>query len=383
MAYENIEDIIKKVVLGESFSSEPEQVEEEIAEEENDVELNEAKKSSKDEDEEDMEDEDEEDSDEEEEDSEEEDEEPKSKKFPAFLKKKGSMKMKESADVVTANGKDDDSPTVKGSKIAKPTGDASAKNKATIKAKASDAKATAEGFESIFAGQELSEEFVSQATTLFEAHLNERVHAVEEELQAKYETLLEEHTASVAEELVGRVDEYLNYVVEEWMQENKLAVENGLRTEVTEGFIANLRNLFAESYIEIPEDKLDLFESAVEENGNLEDELGGQVEKNLELTEENTQLRCEIIFREISEGLTDTEIQKLRRLSEDVEFETVEQFAEKLSVLAENISSIGSVTQVEESQSSEEGIEESFEDASEVSSSPLMEAYMRSMTKSK
>ena len=380
MAYENIEDIIKKVVLGESFSSEPEQVEEEIAEE-NDVELNEAKKSSKEEDEEDMEDEDEEDSDEEEEDSEEEDEEPKGKKFPAFLKKKGSMK--ESADVVTANGKDDDSPTVKGSKIAKPTGDASAKNKATIKPKASDAKATAEGFESIFAGQELSEEFMSQAATLFEAHLNERVHAVETELQAKYETLLEEHTASVAEELVGRVDEYLNYVVEEWMQENKLAIENGLRTEVTEGFIANLRNLFAESYIEIPEDKLDLFESAVEENGNLEDELGGQVEKNLELTEENTQLRCEIVFREISEGLTDTEIQKLRRLSEDVEFETVEQFAEKLSVLAENISSIGSVTQVEESQSSEEGIEESFEDASEVSSSPLMEAYMRSMTKSK
>jgi hypothetical protein len=181
----------------------------------------------------------------------------------------------------------------KGAKFARPTGDSSAKNRATIKAKASAAKATTEevevdeslaatagalaagsqmsgakkplgkkkpapklasevdaehqkyvaslkkedtelvGVESLFEGQELSEEFKEQTALLFEAHVAERVHQIEEELQTGYETLLEEHTTAVTEELVERIDEYLNYVVEEWMQENRLAVENGLRTEVT------------------------------------------------------------------------------------------------------------------------------------------------------
>ena len=372
MAYENIEDIIKKVVLGEAFTSNTEEVEDVDTDDSDETLLEKHCDSEDDEEEDDEEDEDE--------DEDEDEEEPKGKKFPAFLKKKGAMK--ESADVVTANGKDDDSPTVKGAKFAKPTSVSSAKNKASISPKASDAKATAEDFESIFSGQELSEEFKEQAATLFEAHLAERVHAIEEELQEEYEALLEEHSTSVAEELVGRVDEYLNYVVEEWMQENKLAVENGLRTEVTESFISNLRNLFQESYIEVPEDKLDLFESAVEENEKLEDEVGLQVETNIKLNEENEQLRCEILFLEIAEGLTDTEIQKLRRLAENMDFESIEEFAEKLEVLRENISTIGSTSNKSQREtSSDEGIEESFEDASEVSSSPLMEAYMRSMTK--
>ena len=164
------------------------------------------------------------------------------------------------------------------------------------------------------------------------------------------------------------------------MQENRLAVENGLRTEVTEKFISNLKDLFNESYIEVPEDKVDLFDSAVEQCDSLETELGSQVEKNMELAEENDQLRCEILFREVTEGMVDTDSEKLRRLSESIEFETVEQFAEKLSVLKENIGSIGSTENV--SEETEEGIEESFEESSETSASPLMEAYMRSMTKS-
>lgn len=232
----------------------------------------------------------------------------------------------------------------------------------------------------MFEGQELSEEFKAQTALLFEAHVAERVHQIEEELQTGYETLLEEHTTAVTEELVERIDEYLNYVVEEWMQENRLAVENGLRTEVTEKFISNLKDLFTESYIEVPEDKVDLFDSAVEQCDSLETELGSQVEKNMELAEENDQLRCEILFREVTEGMIDTDSEKLRRLSESIEFETVEQFAEKLSVLKENIGSIGSTENV--SEESEEGIEESFEDDSETSASPLMEAYLRSMTKS-
>ena len=303
-------------------------------------------------------------------------------------------------DVHDVNGKGTFDVNKKGAKFARPTGDSSAKNRATIKAKASAAKATTEevevdesltagaltdgrpmiGVESLFEGQELSEEFKTQTALLFEAHVAERVHQIEEELQTGYETLLEEHTTAVTEELVERIDEYLNYVVEEWMQENRLAVENGLRTEVTEKFISNLKDLFTESYIEVPEDKVDLFDSAVEQCDSLETELGSQVEKNMELAEENDQLRCEILFREVTEGMVDTDSEKLRRLSESIEFETVEQFAEKLSVLKENIGSIGSTENV--SEESEEGIEESFEDASETSASPLMEAYMRSMTKS-
>ena len=396
MSREKIEDIIKKVVLGESFTAGPDEdevvedddtsddLEDDTSDEEN---IEEAKCS----DDDDSEDEDE-------------DEEEPSNKLSNFLKKKKAMR--EAAelaeeDVHDVNGKGTFDVNKKGAKFARPTGDSSAKNKATIKAKASAAKATTEevevdeslaatalkkegtelvGVESLFEGQELSEEFKTQTALLFEAHVAERVHQIEEELQTGYETLLEEHTTAVTEELVERIDEYLNYVVEEWMQENRLAVENGLRTEVTEKFISNLKDLFTESYIEVPEDKVDLFDSAVEQCDSLETELGSQVEKNMELAEENDQLRCEILFREVTEGMIDTDSEKLRRLSESIEFDTVEQFAEKLSVLKENIGSIGSTENV--SEESEEGIEESFEDASETSVSPLMEAYMRSMTKS-
>jgi hypothetical protein len=391
MARENIEDVIKKVILGEGFLAENAE-EQEITEGEDtsdegelyEEELDEAKEKEESEDEE-SEDED----DSEEEDEEEEEEEDKGeKKMPAFLKGKFGKKKDKMEEAVsdyadkklyqTANGK--------GAEIPAPVGDGEAKNKATIKAKKSDANGKVEkptmkkeDIDALFSGQELSEEFKASAATLFEAHLNERVHQIEEEVHAKYETLLEQHTVAVTEELVERIDDYLNYVVEEWMQENRLAVEQGLRTEITENFIGNLRSLFAESYIEVPEEKLDLFESTVEQAETLDGELHEQVEKNMELAEEIEQLKCEIVFREISEGLTDTEVEKLRRLAEDLDFDTVEQFAEKVSVLRENIGTIGST--VTEEATEEGSLEESYEDASEAS--PLVEAYVRSMSKTR
>ena len=390
MARENIEDVIKKVILGEGFLAEtaqdPDPTEDEDTSEEDASsdegfeveEIDEAKCDDKEEDEDESEDEE----------SEEEEDEPKGKKkMPAFLKgkfgKKGKSEMEEAVSdyaseklYKTANGK--------GAAIAAPTGDASGKNKGTIKAKPSAAKAETkipsvqEDIAAMLTGEDLSEEFKTSAATLFEAHLNERIHQIEEELKGQYEDLLEQHTVAVTEELVERIDDYLNYVVEEWMQENRLAVEKGLRTEITENFISNLKGLFTESYIEVPEEKLDLFESTVDQAEALDSELQGQVEKNMELSEEVEQLKCEIIFREISEGMTDTEVEKLRRLAEDLEFDTIEQFAEKISVLCENIGSIGTVA---EEASSEEGLEESYEDASEAT--PLVEAYVRSMSKSR
>jgi hypothetical protein len=393
MARENIEDVIKKVILGEGFLAEtaqdPDPTEDEDTSEEDASadegfeveEIDEAKCDAEEEDEDESEDE-----------ESEEEEEPKGKKkMPAFLKgkfgKKGKTEVEEAVSdyaseklYKTANGK--------GAAIAAPTGDASGKNKGTIKAKPSAAKAETkipeikptvkEDIAAMLTGEDLSEEFKTSAATLFEAHLAERVYQIEEELKGQYEDLLEQHTVAVTEELVERIDDYLNYVVEEWMQENRLAVEKGLRTEITENFISNLKGLFTESYIEVPEDKLDLFESTVDQAEALDSELQGQVEKNMELSEEVEQLKCEIIFREISEGMTDTEVEKLRRLAEDLEFDTIEQFAEKIGVLCENIGSIGTVA---EEASSEEGLEESYEDASEAT--PLVEAYVRSMSKSR
>jgi len=383
MANENIEDVIKKVILGEGFlaenpepteepteaqEGEDEVVEEEVVEEEYEGELEEAKEEDEDESE-----------DEESEDEDEDEEEDKPMKKFSFKKKE----VKEAASDFSSTEITHDV-NKKGAKIAEPHNANAGKNMATIKPKKSDANgkvekiSAQESIETLFAGKELTEEFKTEAATLFEAHLAARTNEIEEEIQAKYETLLEEHTLAVTEEMVERIDEYLNYVVEEWMQENRLAVSNGLRTEITEGFIERLKGVFAESYIEIPEEKLDLFESTVEDYESLKSELDGQVAKNMEINEECEQLRCELLFREMAEGLTDTETQKLRDLAESVEFESVEQFAEKLAVLRENIENIGS-TATESAE--EETLEESYEEGSE--SSPLMEAYLKSMSKSK
>ena len=414
MAQENIEDVIKKVILGEGFLAENSQ--DEITEDEDtsdEVTLSEGDgdeddmpvgdedefvadeeivdeeplEEAKDEEEDEDEDEEKEDEDEEED----EDEGEKKGKMPAFLKgkfgKKGKKeKMEEAASdyasekiAKTANGKTP--------KIAEPTDVSAEKNKATIKAKPSDAKSgpipsvkptMKEDIAAMFSGEQLSEEFKAQAATLFEAHVNERVHQIEEQLKSQYEDLLEQHTVAVTEELVERIDDYLNYVVEEWMSENRLAVQSGLRTEITENFISNLKGLFAESYIEVPEDKLDLFESTVSEVENLDGELKTQVEKNIELSEEVEQLQCEIVFREIAEGLADTDVEKLRRLAEDIEFDTVEQFAEKVAVLRENLDTIGNSA---EETASDETLEESYEDASEAS--PLVEAYARTLSRTR
>ena len=414
MSREKIEDVIRKVILGESFDQEvveevndeveaDEDLEDDVAEDVEDLEeeIEELEEVASAADEGDQEDAAEDEGkkgkkgkkgnklpaflmrfkgkkkaeDSEEEDSEEEDSEEEDKKE---TKKEKNMK-NEAAEAIngkqiTANGK-----TVL---IAEPTGASAEKNRATIKAKKSDAKATTEevqGIETLLAGQNLSEEFVTKATTLFEAHVSSRVSAITEELQADYEALLEEHTESVTEELVERIDQYLNYVVEEWMQENRLAVDSGLRTEVTEQFIGNLRELFAESYIEVPEERLDLLEEAVESCSSLETELDEQIQDTLHLAEQNEQLHCEILLRDISEGLTDTDSEKLRALAEDIEFETVEQFAEKLTTIKENIGSIGN--KPIQPKTSSDIVEESFNDDSEVPASPLMEAYMRSMSK--
>jgi len=381
MSNEKIEEIINRVILGESFLPENAGDEDETVEEGDEADADDADADELEEDKKECDDDD---------DSEDSDEdEPKSKKkgkFLAFMKK-GAKKSDEVDEEYskTVNGKGSKTINGKSDDIIKPTGDSSAKNKASIKSNGS--KVTTEevstesvSIDTLFEGKDLTPEFKNEITVLFEAQLDSRVEEIEQEIQNKYETLLEEHTLAVTEEMVTRIDEYMDYVVGEWITENHLAVHNGLRTEITEGFIEKLRNVFTESYIEIPEEKLDLFESTVEDYEKVRSELDDQVTKNMEMNEENDSLRCELVFLEACDGLTATEAHKLRKLAESVEFDSVEQFAEKLAIILENIQNIGSVNESTDSESYDtESSEDSVEDGTEPS--PLMESYIKSMDK--
>ena len=190
--------------------------------------------------------------------------------------------------------------------------------------------------DALFGGEDLSEEFKNKAITVFEAAVHERVTAIESDLLEQYEQKLSEEVEEVTESLTTKLDDYLNYVVEEWMQENELAVDSGIRTEVTESFMDGLKNLFEEHYIEMPEGKDDLLEASVSKVSELEDELNEQIEKNIVLSKELLENTCVNLFNEVTEGLVDTEVEKLRSLAEGLEFESAEQYKEKLSILKES-----------------------------------------------
>ena len=185
-------------------------------------------------------------------------------------------------------------------------------------------------------GESLSEEFKAKATTIFEAAVLSRVEAVAAEVEAQ---LTEEFTVAVEtikEELAAKVDDYLNYMVEEWMKENELAIESGLRAEIVEDFIGGLRNLFVEHYIDIPADKVDVVEELTNKVGELEGSLNEQINKSIELTKElNEQKKIEAIYT-ACEGLTQTQVEKMKSLAESVEFTTGEDFAQKLETLKES-----------------------------------------------
>ena len=188
----------------------------------------------------------------------------------------------------------------------------------------------------MFAGEDLSEDFQSKATTIFEAAVNEQVSAIEEDLRNQYEEILEDNIKEVNEEMASKLDDYLNYVVEEWMKENELAVDTGIRTEVSESFMDGLKGLFEDHYIDVPEQRYDILESSLEKIVEIQTELNDQIEKNIELKKEMLESNCENTFNDVCEDLVDTEIERLRSLAEGVEFETEEQYREKLNVIKES-----------------------------------------------
>ena len=188
----------------------------------------------------------------------------------------------------------------------------------------------------LLGGQELSEEFREKAKTIFEAALKSKVTELREAMEAHYEAKLVEEVEGMKDELIERVDSYLEYVADEWLQENALQVERGLRTEMTESFLDGMRGLFEEHYVTIPEDKYDVVENMVEKLDEMESKLNEQIEKNITITKSLSEATAGGILSDVSEGLSSTQKEKLASLAEGVEFESEESYEEKLKTLKES-----------------------------------------------
>jgi hypothetical protein len=187
-------------------------------------------------------------------------------------------------------------------------------------------------------GADVSDEFIAKASSLYEASLNTNLQTITEQMSVIFEEKLAESVVMVAEELENRVSDYLTYVVEEWVKENQLAVDNGLRTEIAENFIDGLKNLFAESYIEVPEDKTSIFDEMVDAIDNLETRVNEEMEKNMTLRDKIALLEATAVFAEETKNLKTIDAENLRKLAENVEFSSSDDFRSKVKVLVENYS---------------------------------------------
>ena len=232
-----------------------------------------------------------------------------------------------------------------------------------------------EDVEALLAGEELSEEFQEKARTIFEAAIKAKVAEVQEELKAQYEATLEEEVSTIKEELTDRVDAYLEYVAEEWMTENQLAVESGLKTEMTESFLTGMRSLFEEHYVTIPEEKYDVLHSMVEKLDEMEDKLNEQIKSNIALNQRLAESVADVIFSEVCEGLALSQKDKLASLAENVEFDSEETYREKLVTLRKSYFPENAGAQRDESES----LSEDTDMNTESSVSPLMESYLNTL----
>jgi SHS2 domain-containing protein len=182
----------------------------------------------------------------------------------------------------------------------------------------------------IFSGEGLSEEFKSNAKSIFEAAILAKVSEETARLEEEFEAKLVEEVQSINENLVTKIDEYLEYVVTEWMGENKLAIETGIKAELAEDFMVGLKNLFVEHYVDIPEDKVEIVEEFAQQVEILESELDKAITDNVSLVEEINGYKKEKIVADISEGLTEVQLAKLKSLSENIEFITENDYKQKL-----------------------------------------------------
>jgi len=224
-------------------------------------------------------------------------------------------------------------------------------------------------------GEELSEEFREKAKTILEAAIKGKVVQIKEVLDAEYEEKLLEEVEEIKGALNERVDSYLEYVSDEWFAENQLAVETGLKEELTESFMTGLKGLFEEHYVTIPEEKYDVLESMVEKLDDMETKLNEQIEKNVSLNQRLAGATADSIFDSVSEGLADTQKEKLASLSESVEFESETEYREKLETLKESYFPTAKAPTTAKTETLSEGME-----AAPESHSASMAAYLKSMS---
>ena len=219
----------------------------------------------------------------------------------------------------------------------------------------------------------LSEGFRNKAGIIFEAALKSKLSEEVERMEANYAEALQEEIETTKADLVEKVDGYLNYVVENWMEENRLAIHNGLRTEIAEGFMEKLKDLFTESYIEVPDSKVDLVDDLAEQVASLEEKLDATTANAIEMAEELNLYKRYDVIREAARGLAETEIEKLANLAEDLDFESEEAFAAKVKTIKESYFT---------KKSSSESIAESFEEDTDddtVEVSGAMAAYVNAI----
>jgi len=218
----------------------------------------------------------------------------------------------------------------------------------------------------------LSDEFKQRAETIFESAINTKVNAEIDRLEEKYNEELSEEIESTKKDLVEKVDSYLNYVVEGWMEDNKLAIQNGLRTEIAEDFMNKLKDLFTESHIQVPEDKVDMVDELADNVEELESQLNDTIAKSVSMAEELETYKRESIIREATKDLAETQVEKLKSLAENVDFDDEETFAKKVAQLKESYFAKTAKTQ-------EEIIED--DDAPIMQTSGSMDQYLKAIKK--
>ena len=193
-----------------------------------------------------------------------------------------------------------------------------------------------EQLQSLFSGENLSEEFMGKASVVFESALNERTEAIRQAMLTEASNLVEQEVGTAVNELATRLDEYLGYAVDEWMKENKLAVESGIRTEISESFITGLKSLFETHYIEVPESKHDILEDLFSENQELENNLNEQIQTNMSFKKEIDRGAARAVFMEAVSDLTQVDAERLAGLANSISYTSPQEFHNKLVVLKEN-----------------------------------------------
>jgi len=231
-----------------------------------------------------------------------------------------------------------------------------------------------EDVNALLGGEELSEEFKEKARVIFEAALTSKIKEIQETLELQYAERLEEERQSLKGELTERVDSYLEYVCQEWMSENELAIEHGLKTEMTESFLSGMKGLFEEHYVVIPEDKYDVLESMVEKLDDMETKLNEQIDKNIGLNKRLAESTADVVLSVVSEGLAETQKEKLASLAESVEFESEEEYREKLETLKESYFSKAPTAKSEAPQTLSESV-----DSTPAPVASSMEVYLRTL----